>query len=573
MRLVRRAFFAVLVIAPLLCSAASAEGPGGGRPGGGAGSSVARARQLLVQLDESKREILALLKSGEGLTGEDLDLKRVEAMAIVGDANVLMGDLVGVLAGLDPAVAAHDSILSAAESHLRFQAELTLEAIERVHAGLVELQHLRGSTPPDGLGRLESRIGEDEGNLNKWAARVVDIGRMMEEIGFDASGIWDRIDRFETEHAEQLGNQLQLALLERRRAREQIEAARRIGIDVQQEQLLRFQAAEMRVEATVSSMTSAADLLDARGFDSSEYRLLVIRATGRVTEDVLNWKVLLGLAGGALHDILGWLRDRGPTALVRFGIVILFALVFRVIGWLAWQLVRFFLRLPKLMADLLGRLVRPASTIVGIAVGLWFLGVNPTTLLAGLGVAGIIVGLALQDSLSNLAAGLFILLYKPYDVDEIVQAGGVLGRVKRMGLANTTIITFDNRRFFVPNRKIWGDIIENRSLEKIRRVQATVRVSYDDDVVKVLRYIGETLKESDLVLDEPAPAIFVSKLDDSWLEVSVWPWTRTENWWALETQLPLILQVGLSKRGVAVPYPRRRIDISRETPPGSDTGA
>jgi small-conductance mechanosensitive channel len=103
-------------------------------------------------------------------------------------------------------------------------------------------------------------------------------------------------------------------------------------------------------------------------------------------------------------------------------------------------------------------------------------------------------------------------------------------------------------------------------------VQATVHVSYKDDVVKVLQNISDILKESDIVLETPAPSIFVAKLDDSWLEVSVWPWTKTETWWDLVTTLPMMLQTGLIKRGVTVPYPRREIDVSPEVRPGTQPG-
>jgi len=466
-----------------------------------------------------------------------------------------------------------DSIQNAVESSLRFRADLARD-VDALHSTrLAETDDLRQGTPPEGLGRLEVRIGEAEQLLAGNLARILEIGIMHEKAGLDASGLWEWIDDRLAKHAKQLGIQLQLSVMVRQRALEQIDAAQQIGISPDDEQLLRIQAAEIRIAAIISGLSSIADLMDTRGIESAAYRLMVIQTTGQITEHILNWKVLVGLVSGGAIDILGWLRQNAPTALLRLGIVILFALLFRLLGWFFWYMALLFRRPPKLLGDLLRRMVRPTSTIIGILAGLWFLGVDPTTLLAGLGVMSVIVGLALQDSLGNLAAGLFILLYKPYDMDEIVMVGGVLGRVKEMGLANTTIITFDNRRFFIPNRKIWGDIIENRSLEKVQRVQATVRVSYDEDIVEVLQSIGEILKESDLVLETPAPAIFVSKLDDSWLQVSVWPWTKTGTWWDLETELPLMIRLGLAKRGVTVPYPRQAIDISSEGQPGTQPGA
>jgi small conductance mechanosensitive channel len=196
-------------------------------------------------------------------------------------------------------------------------------------------------------------------------------------------------------------------------------------------------------------------------------------------------------------------------------------------------------------------------------VGLWTLGVNPTTLLAGVGVASVIIGLALQDSLGNLAAGVFILIYRPYDEDDVVHAGGVTGRVKSMGLANTTIVTFDNRRLFIPNRKVWSDVIENRSSESTRRVETTVRISYKEDVDAAFNVIRKTLDEHELVLPDPQPTIFVSKLADSWVEIAVWPWASIDNWWTLTIDLPRAVRQGLEKGGVEIPYPRQEIELAQ----------
>jgi small-conductance mechanosensitive channel len=560
-----------LMITFMACLPALAEVPAGDPALDSGAANIMKAKEILRDLDTGKQEIIGLVESAEDMTGERFHLARVKVAKILERMSENTNNLAKIIPNLDPLAAARDSIVSELESSLMFQVKLTQEAVMIFTSRLDMATELRQETLPEDLGRLEVQIGEIEQLLSSNLARMLNIGQTLGNLGFDPSFIWDWIDEVLAERASQLGNQLQVAVMMRQRAHMQIEAAQKIGIAPDDEQLLRFYAGEIRVGVVVSNLSLTADIMDSRKIDSANYRLMVISTTGEVTEHILNWKVLAGLASGAGRDILEWLKRGAPRLFVRFWIVILFAFLFRLIGWFLWYTVSFFLRPPKLLGDLLRRMVRPVSTIIGIAVGLWFLGVDPTTLLAGLGVMSIIVGLALQDSLSNLAAGLFILIYKPYDMDEVIQAGGVLGKVKEMGLANTTIITFDNRRFFIPNRKIWGDIIENRSLEKIRRVQATVRVSYDDDVVEVLKSISDILDESDMVLDAPAPAIFVSKLDDSWLEVSVWPWTKTETWWDLTSKLPLILQTGFIQRGITVPYPRLEVDISSETHPGTQT--
>jgi small conductance mechanosensitive channel len=171
-------------------------------------------------------------------------------------------------------------------------------------------------------------------------------------------------------------------------------------------------------------------------------------------------------------------------------------------------------------------------------------------------VAGIIVGLALQDSMSNLAAGLFILIYRPYDVEDIVSAGGIVGTVRAMGLANTTIVTFDNRVLFVPNRKIWSEVIENRSAEQTRRVETTVRISYHADLDGALNLLKDIAKTHEKILEAPAPSAYVCKLADSWIEVRVWCWVVTDDWWSMTTELPRLIRLRFQAEGIEVPYPR-----------------
>jgi small conductance mechanosensitive channel len=244
------------------------------------------------------------------------------------------------------------------------------------------------------------------------------------------------------------------------------------------------------------------------------------------------------------------------------GIIILFRIAFRFLWWFL-RLIRV-VRFSKLMVDLTGRMIRPIATIAGLVTGLWLIGANPTTVLAGIGVAGVIVGLALQDSMSNLAAGLFILATKPFDIEDIVEAGGVIGTVKQMGLANTTILTFDRRRLFVPNRLIWGSVIENRSSEPIRRVEVTARISYREDLDQALAVLRDLVDVNEMILDDPEPAVFVKRLADSWVDIAVWPWVNSEDWLKMLRGLPRLIKLRFEAEGIEVAYPRTELVARRE---------
>lgn len=121
--------------------------------------------------------------------------------------------------------------------------------------------------------------------------------------------------------------------------------------------------------------------------------------------------------------------------------------------------------------------VRNTILAIGILIALAQIGISLGPLLAGLGVVGFIVGFALQDTLSNFAAGMLILIYRPFDVDDFIEAGGVSGKVSNMSLVNTTILTFDNQTIIVPNNKIWGDVIRNVTAQKLRRIDMVFGIS------------------------------------------------------------------------------------------------
>ena len=278
---------------------------------------------------------------------------------------------------------------------------------------------------------------------------------------------------------------------------------------------------------------------------------------------------LVGIPLGVWIELSQFRGKRLLAVLVRTGMLLLAILLTRLGFWVAWQVVRLVMRPALLLQNLVNGLLKPASTLVGLLVGLWTLGVNPGTLLAGVGVLSVILGLALQDSLGNIAAGIFILLYRPYDVDEIVQAGGVVGRVKEMGLANTTIVTFDRRRLFVPNKKIWSEVIENRSAEPLRRTESTIRVRYDEDLDATIKYLREVMKAHELVLDDPPTEVFVSSLDDAWVEISVWPWTQAVHWWTMETNLSRVLRLALDEKGIEHAFPRYEIRLPDEYKSGN----
>jgi small conductance mechanosensitive channel len=527
-----------------------------------------RTRQDLVRLDDL-RDSLRQIESQKGIEGEERNLLRLEALKILEEYDGLTAKLAKGLSKIDSATAFTDSIMTVTVSHLEYLGRLYARVIDRAKDRLADMRSERQDLTPAELGDFETNMTVERDVFNRILAWAVALGYTFETLELDASPVWQRLDSELIDRATSLVGLFQVANLERERINSQIDAAHKVGAPEEElaDLRIRLQAVEQRISGIVKSLNFTADLMDRRGLDTTEYRQMIIATTGEITEDILDPKVLWGLLKDAWRSMLRWIRDNGPAIAVKLVILLLFVLLFRLLGRIGWWLFLLLRRhkLSLLLRDLVGRLIHPISVLIGLVVGLWFLGVNPTTLLAGVGVASVIVGLALQESLGNLAAGFFILVYRPYDVDDIVRAGGILGKVKEMGLANTTIITFDNRRLFVPNRKILSEVIENRSSEHCRRVQTTVRIAYDQDVDAAIALIRESLDQHELILDKPEPSIFVENLADSWIEIAVWPWTRTETWWDLTIELPKILRLCLQEGGITIPYPRQEVELSSES--------
>ncbi len=396
-------------------------------------AEIARAREILVLLDALTDTILDLDSSFRRASDDERELLRVQGDRVVERINDLQAELLDLIPELEAPELTIDSITRAFGSFISTEIGLYERTIEWNTGHLDRLRHRRSETPVEGLGELEADIQEARGRLNAVVAGQMRVLTGVESLGLVTEDHWTRLERFLVGRVESLVGRLQIAVAARERLETQVGDAVRVGAPESEIAALRarLQAAQQRVRGIAGSLDSTADLLDERGFETVEYRRFVIRATGEVTGDVLNPRVLFGLLRDLAGGIWNWFRNNAPTLLARLFIIVAFIVLFRVGFRLGWRLFDKLglVKLSRLLADMVERLLGPLATILGLFTGLWVLGVNPTTLLAGVGVAGIIIGLALQDSLSNLASGFFILATRPFDVDDVIEGGGVTGTV------------------------------------------------------------------------------------------------------------------------------------------------
>ncbi len=194
------------------------------------------------------------------------------------------------------------------------------------------------------------------------------------------------------------------------------------------------------------------------------------------------------------------------------------------------------------------------------------LGINTTSFLTIVGAAGLAVGLALKDSLSNFASGVMLILFRPYKVGDFISVAGVTGTVFEIALFTTTLNTPDNQRVIIPNSSVTTDVITNVTANSTRRVDLVMGIGYDDDIKKAKEILETILTEEDRVLDTPKANVAVSELADSSVNFVVRPWVKTNEYWDVYFDLTERIKTTFDAEGISIPYPQRDLHIYNEKP-------
>jgi len=222
------------------------------------------------------------------------------------------------------------------------------------------------------------------------------------------------------------------------------------------------------------------------------------------------------------------------------------------------------IELSLLLKRMVVSIVRNTVLILGILIALSQIGFSLGPLLAGMGLVGFVVGFALQDTLSNFAAGMLILIYRPFDVDDVIEAGGVSGLVSEMSLVNTTFLTFDNQTIIVPNGKIWGDVIKNVTAQTVRRIDLVFGIAYSDDIEKAEKVMAEVVAAHPAVLEDPPTNIRLHELGESSVNFIVRPWVNKDDYWETFWALNRAMKMRFDEEGISIPFPQRDVHLLKE---------
>ena len=262
--------------------------------------------------------------------------------------------------------------------------------------------------------------------------------------------------------------------------------------------------------------------------------------------------------------------------IIPYGTKVFLAIAIFVVGkWLAKGISQLLSKavLASTKDEMLQSFVRSISyfllLLIVVIASLSQLGINTSSLVALIGAAGLAIGLSLQNSLQNFAAGVMLLIFKPFKKGDFIETSGISGTVTQMGLVVLELRTGDNKTVLVPNSNVFSSTITNYSANETRRVDFIFDISYDDDIAQAKEIIREILEKDDRVLKEPKPVIAVSTLASSSVQIIARPWVNTPNYHAVYWQVTENVKIAFDKAGISIPFNQLDVKLSGSVPESS----
>ena len=268
------------------------------------------------------------------------------------------------------------------------------------------------------------------------------------------------------------------------------------------------------------------------------------------------------------------IADQVVLLITTYGLDVVGAVVILVVGWIAagWS--------ARLVDRTIGRSAKLDQTLRGFFSSLvkYFViaftvlavlsqfGIQTASLIAVFGAAGLAIGLALQGTLSNVAAGVMLLIFRPFKVGDYVEAGGQAGTIKGINLFVTEFATPDNVQILVPNGQIWGSAVKNYSVNTTRRIDLVVGIAYEDSIEQAFTLAEQVANADARVHKDPAVFVAVSDLGDSSVNVLVRLWCDAGDYWGLKCDLTRAVKERFDRAGISIPYPQRTVHMVQEKP-------
>ena len=385
---------------------------------------------------------------------------------------------------------------------------------------------------------------------------------VVESIGYSAGLSRDYLTVNLPRRMESLAGQLRL---NKQRESEQAKSLAIKKTDSELEDKLRLTGEKL--EADTKSLQLTISIAQKYDIKVAEYRKLLVQATGELSAEMLDVNVMHELFREWWLNAKHAVQENITNILFKVFAFLLIILLFKGLAALVRRLILRSVKsakvnLSQLMQEMLVSMVSRIIMVLGLLVALAQMGVSLGPVLAGMGVVGFVIGFALQDTLGNFAAGIMILVYRPYDVGDYVEAaGGVFGMVKSMNIVSTTILTIDNQTLIIPNSKIWGDVIKNVTAQKVRRVDMMFGIGYSDDIPKAEGIFKDILEKNEKVLSSPEPLIKLHQLGESSVDFAIRPWAKTGDYWDVYWDVTREVKMRFDAEGVSIPFPQRDVHL------------
>ena len=265
-----------------------------------------------------------------------------------------------------------------------------------------------------------------------------------------------------------------------------------------------------------------------------------------------------------MQDWIATLRDFGTT----YGLRIIGAIVILTVGRIAAGIVRRIVRKvmekaksAPILISFVGQLCYALVLTFAVIAALGKLGVQTTSFVAVVGAAGLAIGLAMQGSLANFAAGVLIVIFRPFKVGDVIEAAGVAGKVEEIEIFTTRLTTPDNKLVIIPNAQVTGGNIVNYTVKGTRRIDLVVGVAYDADLKRTREVLMEIIRADERILVDPAPVVAVSNLGDSSVDFVVRPWVKADDYWDVYFSMLEKTKLRLDQEGIGIPFPQRDVHL------------
>lgn len=265
-------------------------------------------------------------------------------------------------------------------------------------------------------------------------------------------------------------------------------------------------------------------------------------------------------------QMLKFFNEHVATWMMKIGVALIIFFIGQLIARLISGVISKLLahtKLDKILVDFLSSVVRALLLVVVIVAALDQLGVNTNSLIAMLGAAGLAIGLALQSSLQNFAAGFMLLIFRPFKAGDFVETAGTSGIIESIGIFSTKLYTGDNKEVIIPNGSIYSSNIINYSSRKTRRIDMIFGVSYNDDIRLAKEIILRVITEEERVLKDPAPEVAVGELAASSVNFVVRPWVNADDYWSVKFALNEKIKLAFDANGITIPFPQTDIHVKK----------